>query len=222
MSAKIRNRVVETVLMRAGDLLDHEGNPFIHPLYQREAVEGSLEEIGIVDVLKAYYSERSGGKLKIFDGHLRKSIDPDTMWPVVITDLTDEEADAQLVMHNTSGQWAEVNPLKMQELIERAKVHNEKLVAAHQRAAENIADQVDIAKRALGHADAKPREKTGMDKLRLAPSVKASFAVDDDLQTVEQAIRATGITNRGAALGAICNYYILMHGGTPDGPTEAG
>lgn len=221
-NSRIRNRVVETRLVRAGDLLDHEGNPFIHPLFQRQAVEGTLEEIGIVDVLKVYPSARNGGALTLLDGHLRKHIDPDLVWPVAVLDLTDEEADAQLMLHNVTGQWAEVNPLAMQALIDRARSENEKTEAARERLKEQIAEQVAIAKRALGHADAPPRESNSYDTLKLAPMVKAAFPVGDDLDTVERAIRATGIVNRGAALGYICNYFIRMHGETKNTDEQEG
>lgn len=217
----IRNRVVETRLIRAGDLLDNEGNPYIHPLFQQAAVEGSLEEVGIVDVLKIYPSERNGGKLTLLDGHLRKHVDPDLLWPCVILDLTDEEADAQLVVHNATGQWAEVNPLAMQALLEKAKLQNEKMQAAHSRMAESIAEQVAIAKRALGLADAPEKRTHDFATFNLAPCVKVTIAIGDGLDTVEQALKVTGIKNRGAALGYICNHFIRTHEALHDTP-EAG
>ena len=79
--ATVRNRIVEFTTVRAGDLVDHEGNWRVHPLYQREALEGRLEEVGITDVIKLYRSARNGGRLTVIDGHLRKSTDPDLLWP---------------------------------------------------------------------------------------------------------------------------------------------
>lgn len=206
----IRNRVVETRLIRAGDLLDNQGNPYIHPLFQQAAVEGSLEEVGIVDVLKVYPSARNGGKLTLLDGHLRKHVDPDLLWPCVILDLTDEEADAQLAVHNATGQWAEVNPLAMQALLDKANVANEKMQAAHGRLAEQIAEQVAIAQRALG-MDGAPAKRPRDFAFKLAPCVKVTIAIGDDLDTVERALKATGIQNRGTALGYICNHFIRTH-----------
>lgn len=113
----------------------------------------------------------------------------------------------------------ETNPLALQALLDKAAARNEEMAEARERAAAQIADQVAVAKRALGHEDAPKREAGYSSGLRLAPMVKmvkVAFAVGDDLYTVERAIRATGIRNRGAALGYICNYFIRMHGETPD------
>lgn len=216
MSTPIRNRVIDMRLVRAGDLLDNAGNWRVHPLYQQRALDGRLEQTGITDALKAYHSDRAGGALTLIDGHLRRSRDPDATWPVLVLDLTDEEADDELAFHDTIGAWAEVNPLALNSLLEKARADNEAMTETRQRAADQIAEQVAIARRALGHPDATPRPSGSYDTIKLAPMVKAAFAVGDDLDTVERAIRATGITNRGAALGYICNYFIRSHGPTPE------
>jgi hypothetical protein len=211
-----RNRVTGMELIRAGDLLEHDGNWRVHPLYQKRALDGRLSQTGITDALKAYRSARNGGKLTLVDGHLRKAADPDTVWPVLVLDLDDDEADEELAFHDTIGAWAETNPLALQSLLDKARAANDEMTEARERAAAQIADQVAVAKRALGMEDAPPREANSYDTLRLAPMVKAAFAVGDDLDTVERAIRATGIQNRGAALGYICNHFIRLHGATPD------
>lgn len=55
-----------------------------------------LSQVGIVDALIAYYSDRNGGALTLIDGHLRKEDYPGE-WPVLVTDLDDREADLLLV-----------------------------------------------------------------------------------------------------------------------------
>lgn len=220
MASTVRNRVVEMRLVRAGDLIGNDGNWRVHPLYQQRALDGRLEQTGITDALKAYHSARSGGALTLIDGHLRQSRDPETVWPVLVLDLTDEEADEELAFHDTIGAWAETNPLALQALLDKARVRNEAMAETRERAAGQIAEQVAVAKRALGHEDAPKRPENSYDTIRLAPMVKAAFAVGDDLDTVERAIRATGIQNRGTALGYICNYFVRMHGATPDEQKE--
>jgi hypothetical protein len=212
-----RNRVVEFITVRAGDLVDNDGNWRVHPLYQRSALEGRLESVGITDVLKLYRSARAGGRLVVIDGHLRKSVDADVAWPAVVLDLTDEEADDELAFHDAIGGWAEVNPLALQALLDKARADNEKVAAARARLSDQIAEQVEIAKRALGDPTAAPARETFYRGERLAPAVKVTVAIGDDLATVERALRATGLKNRGAALGAICSYYVQMHGGAGDG-----
>lgn len=207
----IRNRVVEMRPVRAGDLSDHLGNWRVHPLYQKRALEGRLRQTGITDALKAYHSPRAGGALVLIDGHLRKADDPDTVWPVLILDLTDEEADDELAFHAPMASWAETNPLALQALIDRAITANEAAADARDRLASQIADQVAVARRALGDPDAPPKTSTINYKYGLAPSVKVTIAIGDDLETVERALKATGIQNRGAALGYICNHFLHTH-----------
>lgn len=126
----IRNRVKEMKLMRGRDLLGHDDNPRIHPLFQRQGVKGSVEETGVTDVLRAYYSERNGGKLTLLDGHVRREEFPDLTWPVIILDLTDEEADKQLLVEDGLGTMAEYDPVKVRELSARARIENVGLRAA--------------------------------------------------------------------------------------------
>ena len=202
----------------AGDLLDHDGNWRVHPLYQREALDGRLEAVGITDVLKVYTSARNGGRLTILDGHLRKATDADLYWPCVLLDLSDEEADDELAFHDAIGAWAETNPLALNALLERVRAENERVAAARERLAEQIQAQVDIARRALGDPTVSPTERLFDTRdQRLAPAVKVTVAIGDDLDTVERALRATGMKNRGAALGAICSFYLQMH----DAPADA-
>jgi DNA modification methylase len=96
----IRIRIIERRMMKPRDLLDHPGQWRDHPKAQAEAMQGVLRDIGITDSLKAWHSERAGGALVTWDGHLRKGLDPDQEWPVDILDFTDAEADYALLTHD--------------------------------------------------------------------------------------------------------------------------
>src|SRR5215472_11177056 len=90
----IRCRVRELRRVRAGDLKGAPWNWRRHCDEQRGAVIGSLEELGITDPLKV--RELPDGSLELWDGHLRQdilaAIGPDTLVPVVVTDLSEAEA----------------------------------------------------------------------------------------------------------------------------------
>lgn len=122
--ADIKNRIIETRLMRVGDLLDHPNQWRDHSGAQAGALAGALQEVGITDTIKAWYSKRAGGKLVTWDGHLRKSLDPDREWPVSITDLTDEEADYALATHDPIGSMAEANAAALDALLDGVKSGN--------------------------------------------------------------------------------------------------
>ena len=66
-----------------------------HPAAQRKALEGVLQEIGYADALLA--RETPDG-LMLVDGHLRADTTPDMEVPVLIVDISEEEADKLLVV----------------------------------------------------------------------------------------------------------------------------
>jgi hypothetical protein len=86
----IRNRIKGHRRVRAGDLVPHEMNPRTHSDTQREALAALYKEIGFARSVLAY--ELPDGRLKLIDGHLRQSMDPDQEVDVEILDVNDEEA----------------------------------------------------------------------------------------------------------------------------------
>lgn len=116
---RFRDRIVEVRKMPARELLGNDGNWRTHPALQRESLTGILREVGKTDVLLAYYSARHDNKLTLFDGHLRKDIDPDEMWTVAITDLSDDEADKMLLVLDPLAGMAGADKERLDELLER-------------------------------------------------------------------------------------------------------
>lgn len=119
-----RERLMEVRQMRAGDVLPHPLNPKIHPPSQNEALTGLLEDVGKCDILKAYHSEREGGKLVFFDGHARQGLKPDEIWNIGIYDVTDDEADKLLLTFDPIAQEAQASAAKMEMLLHRTSSGN--------------------------------------------------------------------------------------------------
>ena len=117
--SQFRDRIVEVKKVKSRELLDNENNWRVHPLAQRESMTGILTEVGKTDVLLAYYSERHENKLTLFDGHLRKALDPNEEWTVAITDLSDAEADKMLLVLDPLAAMAEMDARRVLELNER-------------------------------------------------------------------------------------------------------
>ncbi|HEY7218993.1 MAG TPA: DNA methyltransferase [Candidatus Binatia bacterium] len=114
---KWRDRKIETVRMRVGDVLPHPMNPKIHPESQLAPLRGLLETVGKLDSLKAYRSARAGGALVFFDGHGRQSLDPDAEWDIDIYDLSDAEADLAVATFDPIGWQAEQSRARLDELL---------------------------------------------------------------------------------------------------------
>ena len=88
-----RNRVKALEHVRAGDLIPNPLNWRRHPQHQRDLLRTSLEEVGYAD---AVIARQTDDGLVLIDGHLRAGIDDDQVVPVLVTDLTEDEAGAML------------------------------------------------------------------------------------------------------------------------------
>src|SRR5688500_1354740 len=114
MSHELRNRIVRHVRVRAGDLVPHELNPRLHSDAQRRALTLLYEEIGFARSLLAY--ELPDGRLKLIDGHLRQSMDPDMVVDVEVIDVNDAEARALLLAIDPLAQLAGYEPQTLDAL----------------------------------------------------------------------------------------------------------
>ena len=114
MSTTPRNRIKAHRRIRAGDLVPHELNPRLHSETQRAALAALYDEIGFARSLLAY--ELPDGRLKLIDGHLRQSMDPDMEVDVEILDVDDAEARALLLSLDPLAQLADYDSAKLDAL----------------------------------------------------------------------------------------------------------
>lgn len=86
----MKNRIVEHVKVRAGDIVPHELNFRTHSPAQKAALQALYNEVGFARSLLAY--RLPDGRLKLIDGHLRQSMSPDEVVDVEVLDVNDQEA----------------------------------------------------------------------------------------------------------------------------------
>jgi DNA modification methylase len=110
----VRDRITGLVRVPAGDLQENPKNWRRHPARQRAALRGLLKEIGYADALLA---RREGDQLVLIDGHLRRSLDPKQLVPVLVLDVTEAEADTLLATLDPLAGLAEADPRVLQELL---------------------------------------------------------------------------------------------------------
>lgn len=118
-SPQVRDRVKELRRVRASELLANPKNPRVHPESQKRAVEGILREVGISGALLA--RETPDGKLELIDGHLRHDVDESLEWPVLVLDLTEEEADKLLLLYDPLSAMAETDASRLADLLSSVK-----------------------------------------------------------------------------------------------------
>lgn len=100
----IRDRVKELRRVRAGDLLPNPAQWRTHSDVQRRTLQGVISEIGFAGAALAY--EDGNGQLVLADGHLRSSLDPNAIIPVLVTDLNEKEAKKLLATYDPLGAMA--------------------------------------------------------------------------------------------------------------------
>src|SRR5690242_20465824 len=91
-----RNRIRELRLVKASMLRPNPRNWRLHPAAQQEALRGILAEVGYADALLA--RELADGSLELIDGHLRAETTPDMEVPVLVLDVTADEANKLLAV----------------------------------------------------------------------------------------------------------------------------
>src|SRR5258707_858300 len=110
----VRNRIKGHRRVRAGDLVPHELNPRRHGEAQRDTLLALYAEVGFARSLLAY--ELPDGRLKLIDGHLRRSLDPDMEVDVEILDVSDAEARTLLLSLDPLAQLADYDPPALDRL----------------------------------------------------------------------------------------------------------
>jgi hypothetical protein len=120
---KLKDRIKELRRVPANTLKEHPQNWRVHPQIQQTALEGVLAQIGIADAVLAFETEN--GALTLIDGHLRKDILGDTIIPVLVTDLTEDEARLMLATHDPLTAMATQNDELILSLLSQVTTDNE-------------------------------------------------------------------------------------------------
>jgi DNA modification methylase len=120
---EIRDRIRELRRVRARDLAPNPKNWRRHPKAQADALRGLLAEVGYADALLV--RELSDGRLMLIDGHLRAETTPDSEVPVLVLDVTAEEADKILLTLDPLAAMAEADSERIGRLLETVRTDNQ-------------------------------------------------------------------------------------------------
>ena len=116
---QIRDRIRELRRVRAKDLVPNPKNWRRHPKAQADALRGLLAEVGYADALLV--RELPDGRLMLIDGHLRAETTPDSEVPVLVLDVTAEEADKILLTLDPLAAMAEADSERIGKLLETVR-----------------------------------------------------------------------------------------------------
>lgn len=123
-AAAFRDRVVELRRVRAGELLENPRNWRTHPKRQKEALRALLSDVGFADALIA---REQDGRLVLIDGHLRRSVDPEQVVPVLVLDVDEAEADLLLATLDPLAGLAGADSDALRDLLSRVGSSSEEV-----------------------------------------------------------------------------------------------
>jgi ParB-like chromosome segregation protein Spo0J len=141
----MRNRIIDHITVRAGDLVPHPMNFRRHPEQQREALAASLLEVGFARSLLG--SRLPDGRVQLIDGHLRAEHDPDALVTVEVVDVNEDEARKLLLTLDPLAALADIDARAAADLARVVATDSEALaelwdsLAADDAAAQESQDQ---------------------------------------------------------------------------------
>jgi hypothetical protein len=113
--SEFRDRVKEFRRVPARDLRANPRNWRTHPKEQHEALRGILKEVGWASALVA--RELPDGSLMLIDGHLRADAAEDEEVPVVVVDVSEQEAEKLLLSMDPLAALADSNAQALDGLL---------------------------------------------------------------------------------------------------------
>ena len=171
-----RSRVKELRHVPAKHLKANPKNWRVHDELQLAAFNSVLEEVGFAGAVVAY--ENSDGELVIIDGHMRTEQATNGKVPVLILDVTEEEADLLLATYDPIGSMAGSDAEKLGELLRGVSASDASLATL----LEDIDEQFGLYELIL------PRQDSDADFIE---NPLAKIAANEDAETIAARTLAT-------------------------------
>lgn len=213
--ADIRNRVKELRTVRYGDLVPNPANWRGHPEQQRKAYEGIVESIGFAGAALARVLD--DGRLMLIDGHMRRETHPDAELPVLITDLTEDEANTVLATYDPISAMAQADAAALDSLLRTVNSDNASVQAMLDDLNRIVVNSTPASEDEWGDAFG------GLATGDRAPFQQMTFTLhDDQAEQVKRALdeaKAMGAfidspneNSNGNALARVCELFTLWAG----------
>jgi DNA modification methylase len=158
----IRDRIKELRRVPASELRPSPRNWRTHPTKQRDALRGVLAEIGIADAVLA--RELPDGTLELIDGHLRAEEIGAGEIPVLVLDVTEDEAGKMLATLDPLAAMAEADPAKLDALLREIETGSEAVAALLTELAESsgiLSGSTEVTEDEVPEPPAEPITRSG-------------------------------------------------------------
>lgn len=156
----IKDRIKAFRRVPVSELKPNPKNWRTHPPEQADAMRGILAEVGFAD---AALARETPDGLQLIDGHLRADIAPDAEMPVLVLDVTEEEADRILATHDPIAAMAGSDANALAELLDGMKFDNDATQSMLDDLADGVIDDapVDIEEDETPEPPAEPITQLG-------------------------------------------------------------
>lgn len=135
---KYKDRIKELRRVPASSLAANPKNWRTHPTDQAGAMRSVLDEIGWADAVLARETEAG---LELIDGHLRKEVAPDDTIPVLVLDVTEQEADIILATHDPLAEMAKASEEQLDLLLSSLDVDSPEISDLLSDLSSSVAEQ---------------------------------------------------------------------------------
>ena len=192
-------------LVPASELSAHPSNWRQHPKAQQRALTAILDEVGFAGAVLA--RENDDGQLIIIDGHARAEIVGDATIPVLVTDLTEAEAEIVLATYDPIGAMADRDAIALQELTDSITTQSaatRTLLDAIVSGAKAEIDEIDLAYNTEDDAPANMHNLNFMFTASQYVDIKAALR-DAEAKSTHEEANAHKASN---ALALICREYL--------------
>lgn len=169
----IRDRVKDFRRVPASSLRPSKFNWRTHPENQKSALRAVLARIGFAGA--ELTRELPDGSLELIDGHARAEEMGDNLIPVLVTDLSEQEAKELLAVYDPIGDLATADAAKLEDLLTSIDLEAPALLQLCDELAAKHLPQEAAAKPEPGAGEDAYREQYGV--IVLCPDAAAQEAV---------------------------------------------
>ena len=200
----MKDRVKELRRVPASELRANPKNWRRHPPSQEAALRGVLEDIGFAD---AVIARETDDGLELIDGHLRQEVMGDQVVPVLIVDVTEEEADKMLLTYDPLAMMAHADQDQLLNLLRdtqfESKAVNDMLEAVANGERDVMPDFTDYPDLAEG-------DRGDIGQMNFIVTLEQRHRIMDALTLAKQRESLEDTDNKnsnGNALEIICASY---------------
>ncbi len=193
----MRDRVIGLERHHGYEIADCPYQWKIHPEGQLEPLAAFIKTIGFAGAILCYWHD---GVLTAADGHGRKSLQPDFLYPCLMTDLTPDEVKHFIALYDEFAHLRVADKAKMQNLLAE--------VAWDDPILTQFIDEFSFTVDSLSPPSHESQART----IQRSPVMIKAVLMVADAALIERALRQTGEPQRGKALTMICEAYLDTKG----------